>query len=109
MKLIITESQYSNLIRRRYTPINDILIYNLKNFDVCQYKYEDGLYDFFNDVKHETTIDVMHDIFSMTFDDAQENGQEERFIEIYEETDNYIFDHFFTFVEEYYNIKIKSC
>lgn len=111
MKYIITEKQslYYNTLRRRYSYINDFIISNLTRYYVCDYKYEYGLYEYFNDVKFYTTADVMYYLFSMTEDEAFELGRQEEYNEIWDETADFIFDQFFPLVEEYFNKKIKSC
>jgi len=111
MKYIITEKQslYYHTLRRRYSSINDFIISNLKPAIVCEYNYEGGLYDFFNDVKFETSTEVLYYLFNMTYDDAVEMDREEEFNEIWNTTDEFIFDQFFPLVEEYFNKKIKSC
>lgn len=111
MKYIITEKQslYYNTLRRRYSSINDFIISNLTRYYVCDYKYEYGLYEYFNDVKFYTTADVMYYLFSMTEDEAFELGRQEEYNEIWDETADFIFDQFFPLVEEYFNKKIKSC
>ena len=53
MKITITESQYSDLkFRRTYRKIQDEFDHKLDIYIPCNYNYEGGEYDFFNDVKY---------------------------------------------------------
>ena len=60
MKVIITESQYSALIRRfNLSDIEDEFWYRLKKDDPCEYKSFD---DFFNWVSYRTEDTILYKI-----------------------------------------------
>jgi hypothetical protein len=60
MKIVITESQYSALLRRfSLSKIEDEFWYRLKNDDPCEYESFD---DFFNWVSYRTEDTILYKI-----------------------------------------------
>lgn len=58
MKIIITESQYNKILnenelkfRRIYKKIQEYFLRKMEDYIPCNYNYEDGVYDFFADVR----------------------------------------------------------
>ena len=77
MKIVITESQYSDLkFRRTYRKIQDEFDHKLDIYIPCNYNYEGGEYDFFNDVKSVTIESVVARLFDIYVDDESEEYQE---------------------------------
>ena len=100
MKIIITESQYSDLkFRRIYRKIQSEFDHKLDIYIPCNYNYEGGEYDFFNDVKSVTIESVVARLFDIYVDDESEEYDEEEFYENnyddeneYYEDDEYEYD-----------------
>ncbi len=104
MKIIITESQYSDLkFRRIYRKIQSEFDHKLDIYIPCNYNYEDGEYDFFNDVKSVTIESVVARLFDIYVDDESEEYQE-----LYDTLSNMLFETEFESVKEYYNDWIKE-
>lgn len=100
MEIIITESQYKfvklNLqFRRRYKEILKKFNNNLEVYIPCGYTYEDGIYDFFNDVKGSTIESVVGSLFGVY------DG--ESYDELHETLSDMLFYTEFKSVEKYYN------
>ena len=77
MKIIITESQYSDIkFRRIYRKIQSEFDHKLDIYNPCNYNYEDGEYEFFSDVKGATIEFVLERYFNIYLDDESEEYQE---------------------------------
>ena len=99
MKIIITESQYSDIkFRRIYRKIQSVFDHKLDIYIPCNYNYEDGVYDFFNVVKGSTIESVLEQYFDIYLDDEMDSSDE-----LYEILSNMLFETEFESVKEYYN------
>ena len=104
MKIIITESQYSDLkFRRTYRKIQDEFEDKIDIYIPCNYNYEDGEYDFFDDVKRVTIESVIARLFDIYLDD-----ENEAYIELYDILSDMLFETEFESVKEYYHDWIKE-
>ena len=104
MKIIITESQYSDLkFRRIYRKIQSEFDHKLDIYIPCNYNYEGGEYDFFNDVKSVTIESVVARLFDIYVDDESEEYQE-----LYDTLSDMLFETEFESVNEYYHDWIKE-
>ena len=104
MKIIITESQYSDLkFRRIYRKIQSEFDHKLDIYIPCNYNYEDGVYDFFNVVKGSTIESVLEQYFDIYLDDEMDSSDE-----LYEILSDMLFKTEFESVKEYYNDWIKK-
>lgn len=104
MKIIITESQYSDLkFRRIYRKIQSEFDHKLDIYIPCNYNYEGGEYDFFMDVQHVTIESVIARLFDMYVDDENESYQE-----LYGILSDMLYETEFESVKEYYNDWIKE-
>jgi hypothetical protein len=104
MKIIITESQYSDLkFRRIYRKIQSEFEDKLDIYIPCNYNYEGGEYDFFMDVQHVTIESVIARLFDMYVDDENEDYQK-----LYGRLSDMLYETEFESVKEYYNDWIKE-
>jgi len=104
MKIIITESQYSDLkFRRTYRKIQSEFEDKLDIYTPCNYNYKGGERDFFNDVKGVTIESVIARLFDMYVDDENESYQE-----LYGILSDMLYETEFESVKEYYNDWIKE-
>jgi len=104
MKIVITESQYSDLkFRRIYRKIQSEFDHKLDIYIPCNYNYEGGEYDFFNDVKSVTIESVVARLFDIYVDDESEEYQE-----LYDILSDMLFETEFESVKEYYHDWIKE-
>ena len=104
MKITITESQYSDLkFRRIYRKIQDEFEDKIDIYIPCNYNYEDGEYDFFDDVKRVTIESVIARLFDIYLDD-----ENEAYIELYDILSDMLFETEFESVKEYYHDWIKE-
>ena len=97
MKYLITESQSMNLfIRRRFNDIAILFNKKMTAYPPCDYNYEDGVYDYYNDIQN-TIIDtiVQKEGWSWSEDNAKIDELSNAFSDL-------VFSKVFPRLQEYY-------
>jgi len=109
MKIIITESQFSDLFfKRRFGRIDQLFNEKMAYYPPCDYTYDPyyAFYDYFGDVRNA----VIHDIIT---EDLQLDWEERHMpkIEDFSETaDKWVYNKFHDKVREYFdNILDQGC
>jgi hypothetical protein len=112
MKIIISESQYKEILsennslrfRRVYSDIQNYFLRKMENYIPCNYNYEDGAYDFYNDIKNYTIESFLYRIYGIEWGD----GDNETYYDLYDELSDMLFQTEFEYVKSYYNDWIKE-
>ena len=105
MKIVITESQYSALIRRfSLSNIEDVFWYYVTNNNACEYKSFD---DFFNSVSYRTEDTILYRILENDRNLKLDLEQSNKFRKIIQD---FIYNNFSEIVEiKYYKYRKLMC
>ena len=105
MKIIITENEFVDYVKRRYNQIKLLMVVNMAYFNPCEYDDEEfGIYDYYVDVKNAAMeeLSAMHNL-----DIENRTGESEKF---YDRVEGQIFDYFFDMVKTHYEKTLeKGC
>ena len=75
MKVLITETQSDIIrLRRYYRQVQDEFADRSFRYNPCDYNYEDGVYDYYNDVANMTVEHVIGNLFNLYYDDEEEDN-----------------------------------
>lgn len=85
-------------LRRRIPQIESIFRREIP-LKMCDYDYEDGVYDLFNDIKNE----VMYEIYTITIGHSSMDDETTEIIE------HFLFDTFYEEIVKTYNKRIVEC
>ena len=101
MKIIITESQYIDLmLKRRWGIISDLMRNNLGYYPPCDYQYPDGFHDYYGDLRNY--------VISTIIEDLKWNWSDESTDEFYEKLNTIIFEPFYDEAKEYFDYVISD-
>ena len=113
MKIVITESQYNKILnehelkfRRIYKKIQEYFLRKMEDYIPCNYNYEDGVYDFFADVRGITIERFLDELYGIQWGDN--DGNNEEFFDLHDALSDMLYETEFEYVKSYYNAWIKE-
>ena len=111
MKIIITESQYNKILnehelkfRRIYKKIQEYFLRKMEDYIPCNYNYEDGVYDFFADVRGITIERFLDELYGIQWGD----GNNEEFFDFHDALSDMLYETEFEYVKSYYDDWIQK-
>ena len=105
MKILITESQSKIVkLRRHFDYIISEFNEYVERLSPCDYQYENGVYDMFNDALHSTVDYVLGNLFNIRYDDDDSD-----FFDLQELLNHMIFVSEFENFRREKEIEISNC
>ena len=109
MKVIITETQFNKIMsfyelkfRRNYDEIVNMFLANLEVYIPCNYNYEDGVYDYFADVKGHVIERFLGKYYNLYLDSGEE------YFDAYDVLSDMLFETNFDYAKSFYDAWIKK-
>lgn len=109
MKVIITEAQLNKIMssyelkfRRNYDEIKNNFLNNLEAYIPCNYNYEDGVYDYFADIRSHVAERYIAKYFGLYLDSGPE------FLDAFDVLSDMLFDSHFDYTKSFYDAWIQK-